>query len=141
MWTILALFAALVIVAVNAWIMKSVEVDGSHGWSQRIDSIITRLLCTSILGGMAYWAGRIATIKLGHETNHLHKAVIAQTLGSMKEGAETMEAREKLGLMAHARLLDHTGQPQSDRTGPVTGDPGPHIREGMAKATETGKDP
>lgn len=94
-WTLLAFSAATAIVAINIVIMGNVETVGDNGWGpERIDSIITRLLCTSVLGGIAYWAGRIATIKLNHETDHLHKAVIARTLGGMKEGIETTGARE-----------------------------------------------
>ena len=141
-WTTLALIAAATIVGVNFWIMNSAVNVESNVWGpERIDSIITRLLCTSILGGIAYWAGRIATIKLSHETDHLHKAVIARTLGGMKEGVETTGAREKLGLMANARLLGQTGQSQNDRTGPITGDPGPHVRESMDKAIDANINP
>ena len=47
-WTALALLSAVAIVVVNMWIIKSVEVIGNNGWGpERIDSIITRLLCTS----------------------------------------------------------------------------------------------
>ena len=59
----------------------------------------------------------------------------------MKEGVETASAREQLGLMAHTRLLGQTGQMQRDQTGPVTGDPGPHIREGVEKVIEIDKGP
>ena len=141
-WTALALLSAVAIIFVNMWILNSVETIGTDDWRpERVDSIITRLLCTSILGGIAYWAGRIATIKLDHETDHLHKAVIARTLGGMKEGVETTESRERLGLMTHARLSGQTRQPQSDQSGPVAGDPGPHIREGVEKAIESNKNP
>ena len=141
-WTLLAFSATTAIVVINIVIMGNVEAVGNHEWGpERIDSIITRLLCTSVLGGIAYWAGRIATIKLNHETDHLHKAVIARTLGGMKEGVETTGAREKLGLMAHARLLGQTGQLQNDHTGPIVGDPGPHIKEEMEKAAEANRDP
>ena len=139
-WTALALVAATAIIGVNFWIMNGAEDVDSYNWGpERIDSIITRLLCTSVLGGIAYWAGRIATIKLGHETDHLHKAVIARTLGGMKEGVDTTGAREQLGLMANARLLGQAGQSQSDSTGPITGDLGPHVRDGMEKAIETNR--
>ena len=139
-WTVSAVSAAAAIVGINIWVIEYFyAVEGNVWGPERIDSIITRLLCTSVLGGIAYWAGRVATIKLNHETDHLHKAVIARTLGGMKEGVETTRARERLGLMAHARLLGETGQLQDDHTGPMTGDPGPHIREGMEKATEANR--
>ena len=139
-WTLLAFLAAAAIIGINIRIMEDFYAVGDSIWGpERIDSIITRLLCTSVLGGIAYWAGRIATIKLNHETDHLHKAVIARTLGGMKEGVETTRAREKLGLMAHARLLGQTGQLQNDHTGPITGDPGPHIRDGMERAAEANR--
>ena len=80
-------------------------------------------------------------IKLGHETDHLHKVVIARTLAGMKEGVETTESRERLGLMTHARLLGQTRQPQSEQSGPVAGDLGPHIREKVDKAIESNKNP
>ncbi|MCY3803016.1 MAG: hypothetical protein OXG06_01235 [Gammaproteobacteria bacterium] len=140
-WTILAFLAVAAIIGINIKLMEGFYAVGGTTWgAERIDSIITRLLCTSVLGGIAYWAGRIATIKLGHETDHLHKAVIARTLSGMKEGIDTIRAREQLGLMANARLLGQTGQFQNSQTGPITGDPGPHIRDGVEKAIEANRD-
>lgn len=134
-WTILALLLVTAIVVVNIGIMVSNDTNPDSVWSpERIDSLITRLLCTSVLGGIAYWAGRIATIKLRHETDNRLKAVIARTVEGMKEGAESDSAKEQIGLMSVARLVGLEQQTQGDETGPAAGDLGPHVREAIEAA-------
>ncbi len=135
LWTMITFLLIVAIVVVNIWIMKNSDVGSGGSWGpERIDSLITRLLCTSVLGGIAYWAGRIATIKLRHETDNRLKAVIARTVEGMKEGAESDSAKEKIGLMSVARLVGIEQQTQGDETGPMSGDLGPHVREGMEAA-------
>lgn len=131
-WTIMAFVLVAGIVGVNIGVMEINDTNSEDGWSpERLDSLITRLLCTSVLGGFAYWAGRIATIKLRHETDNRLKAVIARTVEGMKEGAESDSAKEQIGLMSVARLVGLEQQKQGDETGPASGDLGPHVREGM----------
>ena len=136
-WTTTTFFLIVAIVGVNILLMNSNDATTGGEWGpERIDSLITRLLCTSVLGGIAYWAGRIATIKLRHETDNRLKAVIARTVEGMKEGAESDSAKEEIGLMSVARLVGAEHHGHGDETGPLSGDPGPHVREGMEAAVK-----
>ncbi len=136
-WTMTTFVLIVTILGVNIWLMSSNDVASGGEWGPaQIDSLITRLLCTSVLGGIAYWAGRIATIKLRHETDNRLKAVIARTVEGMKEGAESDGAKEEIGLMSVARLVGAEHRGQGEETGPLSGDPGPHVREGMEAAVK-----
>ena len=102
LWTLLSFGAAAGILLVAFTLMNGGGNEQAQVWSvQRLDSIITRFLSASVLGGLAFWAGRIATMRLREESEHLHKALVARTLKGMKEGADTDDARAQIPLCQH----------------------------------------
>ena len=140
LWTILSFCAAAGILVVAFTLMNGGSDEQVEVWSvQRLDSIITRILTASVLGGVAYWAGRIATMRLREESEHLHKALIARTLKGMKEGADTDDARAQIDLIGHSSLLRTRDQVQQHAAGPVTGIPSSYFNTVISKAMDSEK--
>ena len=141
LWTILSMVAAVGILVVNVNLMNGASTGETQIWSvQRIDSIITRFLSASVLGGIAYWAGRIATMRLREEAEHIHKALIARTLKGMKEGADTDDTRAQIDLIAHISLLHMRDQPQHSRGGPVIENPSSRVNAMISSAIKPKSD-
>lgn len=133
-WTTLAFSCVVGIILINLFLWNLNGGDGGKPWSpERIDKIVLRVLLSSVLGGIAIWAGRIATTKLAHETDHRHKAVIAQTLSGMKEGLDSEESREQLSLLAYSRLMESMDPRRAQAGGPISADPGRLVLERLAK--------
>ncbi len=137
-WTLLSLAAAASILLIAFGLMDGGSDEQVPVWSvQRLDSIITRFLSASVFGGVAYWAGRIATMRLREEGEHLHKALIARTLKGMKEGADTEETRAQIDLAGHLSLLQVGDQEKISRVGPITGNAGAHLSSVIQKSIDS----
>ena len=138
LWTVLSFSAAAGILLVAFTLMNGGNDGQVQVWSvQRLDSIITRFLSASVLGGIAYWAGRIATMRLRQEAEHLHKALIARTLKGMKEGADTDETRAQIDLVGHISLLQMGVEEKTYQTGPMAGNGGPNLNSVISKAMDS----
>ena len=140
LWTLLSIGAAAGILLVAFTLMNGGGNEQAQVWSvQRLDSIITRFLSASVLGGVAFWAGRIATMRLREESGHLHKALVARTLKGMKEGADTDDARAQIDLIGNSSLLQWGDHGQQNPAGPVTGNPGSHLNTVISNVTDPDK--
>lgn len=140
LWTALSFAAAAGILVVAFTLMNGEGSEQVGVWSvQRLDSIITRFLSASVFGGVAFWAGRIATMRLREESEHLHKALVARTLKGMKEGADTDEARAQIDLIAHSSLLHRGDHGQQNPAGPVTGNPGSQLKHVISNVADAEK--
>ena len=136
-WTGLSFAAAALILLVAFTLMNGGDDGQAQVWSvQRLDSIITRFLSASVLGGIAYWAGRIATMRLREEREHLHKTLIARTLKGMKEGADTDETRAQIDLVGHLCLLQMGVKEKIDRTGSMAENTGPNLSTLISKGID-----
>ena len=137
LWTLLSFGAAAGILVVAFTLTNGGGDEQAQVWSvQRLDSIITRFLSASVFGGVAFWAGRIATMRLREESEHLHKALVARTLKGMKEGADTDDVRAQIDLLGHGSLLNRGDHGQQNPAGPVTGSPGPQLNKVISNVTD-----